>query len=74
MMKYEETETPGYVQIIGQDGTQIEFEPQDALALLQWRDVRRDRFQEAIRGDQPTTKRSLVRKREDLPEWIQEEP
>ena len=73
-MKYEETGTPGYVQIIGQDGTQIEFGPQDALALLQWLYERRDRFEEAIRGDQPTTKLSLGRKRQDLPEWIQEEP
>ena len=73
-MRYEEIGTPGYFQIIKQDGTQIELGPKDALALLQWLYERRDRFQEAIRGDQPTTKLSLLRKRQDLPEWIQEEP
>ena len=35
-MRYEETGMPGYVQIIEQDGTQIELGPKDALALLQW--------------------------------------
>jgi hypothetical protein len=72
-MRYEETGTPGYFQIIQQDGTQIELGPEDALALLQWLYERRDRFQEAIRGDQPTAKLSLLKDRQDLPEWIQEE-
>ncbi len=47
--------------------------PQDALALLQWLYERRDRFQEAIWGNQPTTKLSPLKDRQDLPEWIQEE-
>jgi hypothetical protein len=47
--------------------------PQDALALVQWLYERRDRFQEAIGGNQPTTKLSPLKDRQDLPEWIQEE-
>jgi hypothetical protein len=72
-MKYEETATPGHIQIVQQDGTQIQLGPQDALALLQWLYERRDRFQEAIGGNQPTIKLSLLKDRQDLPEWIQEE-
>jgi|GEM_PF-5695619 hypothetical protein len=72
-MRYEETGTPGHIRFVQQDGTQIELGPEDALALLQWLYERRDRFQEAIRGNQPTTKLSPLKDRQDLPEWIQEE-
>jgi hypothetical protein len=72
-MRYEETGTRGHIQIVQQNGTQIELGPQDALALLQWLYERRDRFQEAIQGNQPTTKLSPLETRQDLPEWIQEE-
>ncbi len=72
-MRYEETGTRGHIQIVQQDGTQVELGPEEALALLQWLYQRRDQFQEAIGGNQPTTKLPPLRDRQDLPEWIQEE-
>jgi hypothetical protein len=72
-MRYEETGTRGHIQIGQQDGTQVELGPEEALALLQWLYERRDRFQEVIGGNQPTTKLPPLKDRQDLPEWIQEE-
>ncbi len=55
-MRFEETETPGYVRLVTQDAQAMTLNPQEALDLLHWLFERREVLEQILHPEPPTQK------------------